>query len=345
MFSMHSHSGQFCPSHAKDRLEDIVLRAISLKMSLFALTEHMPRTDVRDLYLDEIPVPVAQAAFDAQRSQNAPSSRSESIADHHGPGIIEVPFPIPRSASQQAVNELVPRHYAFLKEAKRLREKYRDQITILIGFEGEWIRPSYGPLIRTLLAHPDVDFFMGSIHHVHGIPIDFDADQYEQAKQAAGGSDERLFEDYFDQQYEMLQALNPKVVGHFDLIRLCSGRRDADMRDMKGVWARIVRNLEYMAARGALMECNSSALRKGLREPYPMESVVREYMKLGGMMTLSDDSHGIAQVGLNFGRALEFLEKCGVRDVWRPRMVEGAFKPQAVVIEELKEFAPLYPST
>jgi hypothetical protein len=53
-FSMHSHSGQFCPGHAKDSLEEVVVRAISLKMHLLALTEHMPRDQDADLYPEEV---------------------------------------------------------------------------------------------------------------------------------------------------------------------------------------------------------------------------------------------------------------------------------------------------
>ena len=41
-FSTHSHSRQFCPSHAKDNLDEMVLRAISLKMSLIVLTVLIP---------------------------------------------------------------------------------------------------------------------------------------------------------------------------------------------------------------------------------------------------------------------------------------------------------------
>jgi histidinol-phosphatase (PHP family) len=55
-FTMHSHSGQFCPGHAKDQLEEVVLRAISLKMTVMSLTEHMPRTDPKDLYPEEVRV-------------------------------------------------------------------------------------------------------------------------------------------------------------------------------------------------------------------------------------------------------------------------------------------------
>lgn len=52
-FSHHSHSGQFCESHAKDSLEAVIQMAISKKMYVFALTEHMPRAR-EDLYPDEV---------------------------------------------------------------------------------------------------------------------------------------------------------------------------------------------------------------------------------------------------------------------------------------------------
>jgi histidinol-phosphatase (PHP family) len=53
-FSMHSHSGQFCPGHAADSLEDVILTAIAKGMETFALTEHMPRNSDSDRYPEEV---------------------------------------------------------------------------------------------------------------------------------------------------------------------------------------------------------------------------------------------------------------------------------------------------
>jgi histidinol-phosphatase (PHP family) len=53
-FSMHSHSGQFCPGHAQDQLEDIIKHAISIGYTTIGLTEHMPRTGLEDLYPEEV---------------------------------------------------------------------------------------------------------------------------------------------------------------------------------------------------------------------------------------------------------------------------------------------------
>ncbi|KAK1762257.1 Polymerase/histidinol phosphatase-like protein [Phialemonium atrogriseum] len=275
-FTMHSHSGQFCPGHAKDQLEDIVKHAISIGLKTIGLTEHMPRTELSDLYPEELDDPEASLAA------------------------------------------LMPRHEAYLLEARRLRDKYASTATILVGFEGEWIRPGYAPLVSSLSAHADVDYFIGSLHHAAGHPIDFDAAHYAAAVAACGGDEESLFAAYYDEQRAMLAALRPRVVGHFDLVRLFSAEPARRLRGWRGggVWARVVRNLELVRGFDGWLECNTSALRKGLAEPYPCREIAEEWIRIGGKFTFSDDSHGIAQVATNYSRGLDYLESLGVKEVW-----------------------------
>ena len=52
-FSHHSHSGQFC-RHATGTLEEVVNAAIGKGFRTYALTEHMPRYRVQDLYPEEV---------------------------------------------------------------------------------------------------------------------------------------------------------------------------------------------------------------------------------------------------------------------------------------------------
>ncbi|KAM4059009.1 PHP domain-containing protein [Hirsutella rhossiliensis] len=273
-FTMHSHSGQFCPGHAVDQLEDIVRHAVSVGFKTMGLTEHMPRYEERDLYPEE------------------------------------------RDDPQKSLDALPPRHEAYLAEAQRLQAKYASSIHILIGFEAEFIRPDFAPRVRALAAPSCVDYFIGSVHHVHGLPIDYDAPTYAAAVAAAGGSEERLFENYYDLQHDMLLALEPRVVGHFDLVRLLSQRPGRDVRQWEGVWAKVKRNLELVARQGGWLECNTAALRKGLDEPYPCRAIADEWLKLGGRFTLSDDSHGIAHIATNYARGIAYLESLGVEHVW-----------------------------
>lgn len=141
--------------------------------------------------------------------------------------------------------------------------------------EIDWIRPSSRQWIDDVLGKYHFDLFIGSVHHVHTIPIDYDHEMYTEARRISGGTDERLFVDYFDLQYEMLQALKPPIVGHFDLIRLKSNEPDADCLRWDTVLQRVLRNLDFVIEYGGLLELNSAALRKGLREPYPARSICK----------------------------------------------------------------------
>lgn len=107
------------------------------------------------------------------------------------------------------------------------------------------------------------------------IPIDYDRPMYEDARRRCGGTDEKTFEAFFDEQYEMLQALKPPIVGHFDLIRLKSDQPDCSMKSWDDVWKRVLRNLEFIQRYGGLIELNSAALRKGLSEPYPQSDICK----------------------------------------------------------------------
>ncbi|KAL6866737.1 histidinol phosphatase [Trichoderma novae-zelandiae] len=274
-FTMHAHSGQFCPGHAVDQLEDIVLRAVSLGYKTMGLTEHMPRYEERDLYPEELSNP------------------------------------------QTSLQALPTLHSSYLLEARRLQLKYSPQIHIIIAFEAEFIRPSYAAHVQSLFdASPLVDYFIGSVHHVHGIPIDYDRPTYAAAVAAAEHSEEQLHQDYYDLQFDMLKALKPRIVGHFDLIRLMGEDPARDPRQWPAVWGKICRNLAYAAEIGAWLECNTAALRKGLGEPYPGRIISEKWLQLGGKFTMSDDSHGIAQVATNYARGLTFLESLGVEHVW-----------------------------
>ncbi|KAF2456935.1 polymerase/histidinol phosphatase-like protein [Lineolata rhizophorae] len=302
-FSHHSHSGQFC-MHAKGSLEEMVLAAIDRKMTVFALTEHMPRDD-EDLYPEE-------------------------------------------KQAHASLASLTATYDAFYAEATRLRAAYAAQITLLIGFEGEWIRsPRSHALTTALLRNPRyaLDLFVGSVHHVNGHPIDLDRATYARARASAGsggaGTDADLAAAYLDAQRDMLRALRPPVVGHFDLVRLFSDAPDAPWRGRAAaVWARVRRNLELARAYGSVLEVNQAALRKGLREPYPRAEICSEFLAMGGRFTLSDDSHSTDQVGMNYPRVLAFIKKVGIKEVYFFERVDSKDSPpkmSSLSVEELEK--------
>lgn len=281
-FTHHSHSGQFC-SHARNTLEQMLSRGIELRMSVMALTEHVPRGNA-DLYDEEI----------AEGTDEA---------------------------------ELTRRFDDYVAEALRLRKSEMikaSDVVVLVGFEGEWIQADEcGAQWRYLQEKYDnvFDFFVGSVHHVAGEPIDLDRTRYENARDKCGGTEAGIFEAYYDAQYKMLNALKPRVVGHFDLIRLMSDQPNINLNQgthggKRGlIWRKIIRNLELVKSYGGVLECNSSGLRKGLKEPYPAKAICESWNSMGGSFVLSDDSHSVEQVGICYKEAVDFLKCCKVEDL------------------------------
>ncbi|KAF3942526.1 Histidinol-phosphatase [Dactylella cylindrospora] len=322
-FSHHSHSGQFC-AHAKNDLEECVLEAISKNMRVFCLTEHMPRANPQDIYPEEADL------------DYTPKHLFEIFADYYS-------------------------------QALELREKYKSQITLLIGFEVDWIRPSMHAEILSLMSTYKFDLFIGSVHHVDEVSIDFSKDWYQKAIETvakidhdsstpekveeirfkevevtASTGEERLYEAYFDTQYSMLTALKPPIIGHFDLIRLLCSDYKVDFSTFPGVYSRILRNIKLIKSYGGLVEINSAAVRKGWEYPYPGPDVMKVMVGEGVKFVLSDDSHGTAQVGFGYKRALEYLEEMGVEEVsyfeWKGKsrgIVDGKLEEEGGVLPEI----------
>lgn len=206
-------------------MQDVICAAISKQLTVYCLTEHMPR-EGRDHYPEEAGV------------------------------------------------DLFSLFKNYVITARHLQKKWSSNIKLFVGMEIDWIRPSSESFIKRLLQEYQLDIFIGSVHHVHEIPIDFSAELFSQA-QNKSGSLEKLYEDYFDSQYEMIRALRPPIIGHFDLIRLKSSAPNESFQQYEVTWSKILRNLRAIKEYGGILELNSAGLRKGLDEPYPGLEICR----------------------------------------------------------------------
>lgn len=278
MHSHHSHSGDYV-AHATDTLEGITARAIEMGFETFCLTEHMPRIDSKYLYPEEI-------------EQNFTLETLEQKFDNY---------------------------YA---HAKKLQKEKRDngcKTHFLVGLEVEGINDAHIEHTAKILEKYDVDMIVGSVHFVNEVPIDFDRANFERARYLSGGV-RALFKDYFELQYNVLSKLQPIVVGHFDLIRLfCSDDdfdrttglkiKDLDLqKDWPDIYGLITRNLRFIKSYGGIVEVNSAAIRKGWTTPYPKLDVAQAVIKYcDGRFCLSDDSHAISQVGLNYHKVKRYV--------------------------------------
>ncbi len=209
---------------------------------------------------------------------------------------------------------LQERFSRYVKEARRLQKEHGGRIRIFVGMETETYTGS-AAFCRGLIDRHRPDYIVGSVHHVDDVNFDFSAAHYRLAAEAAGGV-EGLYLRYFDQQYEMIRALCPAVVGHFDLVRI----HDPQWRDRTAsppVRERIRRNLALIKERDLIIDCNLRALVKGADEPYPADAILHMARSMGIAVVPGDDSHGAAGVGAHFDPIARRLAKLGFDVSWR----------------------------
>lgn len=243
------------------------------------------------------------------------------ITEHMPPSHNAFLYPEERDAGETA-QTMRSRFASYIQTGRELQKKYADTITLFIAMETE-LYSGYEKAVRELVDEFNPDYIVGSIHHVDDIPIDYSRKEYEQAIKAAGSIDS-LYKRYFDQQYEMLVELKPAVVGHFDLIRIFDeeyGKRLVQPEIMD----RIERNLDIIKKYDLILDYNLRALMKGATEPYISKPILRLAHEKKIAVVPGDDSHGVANIGVNMNRAIHELLEVGFSGNWqKPQIFGGA---------------------
>jgi len=192
----------------------------------------------------------------------------------------------------------------YVAEARARVREYKDRMRILVGMESEWY-PGCETWVKELREYHSLDYVVGSVHHVQGICFDFSRESYARAVTGCGGVT-ALYTAYFDAQYEMMLAIRPEVIGHFDLIRLHDPLYLQTLTKPE-VWERVLRNLEWMRIAGAVLDVNARALLKGQSEPYVCTLILDAAASLEIGAAYGDDSHGVTDVGFGLERVEELL--------------------------------------
>ncbi|KAJ3106136.1 hypothetical protein HDU97_006953 [Phlyctochytrium planicorne] len=207
----------------------------------------------------------------------------------------------------------------FHKEALRLKDFYKGKIELIVGMETEHIHQRSLSEVKDLRSQFNLEFLVGSVHHVLGHPIDYDEIMYSDCEAASAAKHpyvsptEAAFLEYFDAQLDLLESIKPEVIGHFDLIRMFRPNHPLS----QAVLSKIERNIDFIAGYGGLVEVNSRAFKKGLKDPYPQRDVLEIMLRKGVKFTLSDDSHGPEDVGMYYKGLLGYLNEMGISSVYR----------------------------
>ncbi|WP_321531159.1 histidinol-phosphatase [uncultured Desulfuromonas sp.] len=235
------------------------------------------------------------------------------LTEHMPPTEDAFLYPDEREAGLTA-NHLQQQFVRYVETARQLQQDYRGRLTLFVGMETEYY-PGSVDFAKQLKKEFDLDYLVGSVHHVEGRCFDFSLADYQRAFDEHGGY-EPLYCAYFDAQLTMINALQPEVVGHFDLIRLYDPDYPTRLQ-CPAVEQRMRRNLQRIRELGLILDYNARALFKGAPEPYVSVPVLHHALQLGIDLLPGDDSHGVDSVGAHLSTVIALLQDAGYHCQWR----------------------------
>lgn len=201
---------------------------------------------------------------------------------------------------------------AYAQRAFELRERYADRIQLLVGFETERLPPeSWAERMRALRRSAPFEYIIGSVHDVNGEWVDFKPEINQALSERLGGL-ENLQIRYFEAVIDLVQTLQPEIVGHIDLVRKFDG---PTAHFSPRVFRHIERALEAVRAHGGVLDVNCGAHRRGLSPVYPLPAILALACRMGIGVTLGDDGHGAHDVGVGLDACLRAIADAGYREL------------------------------
>jgi len=201
----------------------------------------------------------------------------------------------------------------YFKEINGLKKKYALKIKIFAGMETETYA-GYIQHVKNLISMFHPDYIVGSVHHIDDVCFDYSKDEYEKIALTCGSYDV-MYARYFDQQYEMIKALKPFIVGHFDLIRIYDEHYKKRLLKPE-IQLKINRNLKLIKSLNLVMDFNLRPLARGEKEPYIAPSILKTVKEMGIPVVPGDDSHGVNQAGCHVDKAIKILQNFGFDTQW-----------------------------
>ncbi|MBP5227095.1 MAG: histidinol-phosphatase [Kiritimatiellae bacterium] len=212
----------------------------------------------------------------------------------------------------------INRYADYCTEIRRLASVYGDRITVLCGFEVDYIPgvsiPSYS---RYAAYRPD--YLIGSVHYVsddnpgNRFTVDGPVEELRDGlARVFRGDARRLVETYFEREREMVALGDFEIIGHPDLIR----KRNGVLRffDERADWyrAELVQTADAIARSGKIVEVNTGGMaRRALDDTYPSDTFLALLLQRGVPVMINSDAHSAQTLLYGFDFARTKLERIG----------------------------------
>lgn len=223
-------------------------------------------------------------------------------------------------------------HREYIAEIQRLKEQYKERITVYAGFEADYIAGVCRPDFECYKEFKP-DYLIGSVHFVPGKKGFFEADGSRESvlagiKSCFGGNVKNAVREYFSLEKEMLETCSFSILGHTDVIRKQNGG-GYSLFDENAAWYRSeLKSVASAAARaGICVEVNTGGmLRSQMKSPYPSLYFLSLLRERNVPVTISSDAHSAAGLDWQFEETVEYIKSAGYTELAYYK--DGGFKMQ-----------------
>ncbi len=185
-----------------------------------------------------------------------------------------------------------------------LKEKYKNQIKILLAYEVDFMQNRAFILDEVLNAN--VDYLIGSVHFMqekNSSLWGFDNPEFIGKYKEKNIND--IWADYFSVIEQMAKSRLFDIVGHFDLIKVFNFLPTKDIKKL-AFFA-----LKEIKKANMVLEINSAGLRKPINETYPSRDLLELAYDLDIPITFSSDAHELNQIGFAYDEVVKLAKSVG----------------------------------
>lgn len=196
----------------------------------------------------------------------------------------------------------------YVEEAFALKEKYRGQIEVRVGLEGDYVEGWEEEISRLIEMYP-WDYVIGSVHFLG----EWDVTDYRQVHHWEGQDAFAIYQRYYKAVAKAAATGFYDIMGHLDVIKRFGYKPGAELEQAVLELERTA--LHAVAKAGVVMELNASGLSKPCAEMFPSQRILQGAIELGIPLTLGSDAHDPQKLGEHLDTARGLLYRLGVREV------------------------------
>ncbi|MBP1994168.1 histidinol-phosphatase HisJ [Paenibacillus eucommiae] len=192
----------------------------------------------------------------------------------------------------------------YVEECILLKEKYKEQIDIRIGLEGDYIE-GYETEIESIIQAYPWDYVIGSVHFLG----EWDISDHRQLAGWERRDIYEVYEQYYDAVSKAARTGFYDFIGHIDVIKRFGYKPDRDP------WKLEKAALDTVKEQGLAIELNASGLRMPCEEMFPSRRLLEYCYAQGIPLTIGSDCHQPERLAQYLDLAAEQLKEIGFNEI------------------------------